>query len=410
MVWGVETSDHAVRIPHRPTPFRKGRLRLALGAALCLLALPGCPEPPEQCAGCLVVLLDAAIVSDDGAAAGADALGGVGGGASPGSGGAPVGSGGSPGTGGAIISGTGGVSTGGTGTGGQAQGSGGAVVVSSGGVGAGTGGNPGTGGAVATGGAAAPGSGGGAGSVPSDLVLWYKFDDGMGTTAADSAMFGGTSRPGTLSTIGAGGTATFSTQKQLGSYAVSLTPAATAGNANGGFVSAASVATLAPEAMTISVWARMAANTAAQNWSRVFDFGSGTGTAPNFYLAARASDAPNTPIRFAITNSGHTATAEQRLDGPSTLTPNVWHHLAVVLPAGTPYTGTLYIDGVAVATNKNMTLHAADLGATTNNWLGRSQFSAASGTNPCFNGGLDDFRVYRRALSAAEITALYQLR
>ncbi|MBC8133363.1 MAG: LamG domain-containing protein, partial [Deltaproteobacteria bacterium] len=135
--------------------------------------------------------------------------------------------------------------------------------------------------------------------------------------------------------------------------------------------------------------------------------GSGTGTAPNMYLAARASDAPNTPIRFAITTTGHAATAEQRLDGPSTLTPNVWHHIVVVLPAGSPFTVLLYIDGVSVATNSAMTLHAADLGATTNNWLGRSQFSDSFGSNPCFNGLLDDFRVYKRALSQSEVSALF---
>jgi hypothetical protein len=54
-----------------------------------------------------------------------------------------------------------------------------------------------------------------------------------------------------------------------------------------------------------------------------------------------------------------------------------------------------------------MTLHAVDLGATGNNWLGRSQFAAASANNPLFNGQLDDFRAYKRALSNVEISALF---
>jgi hypothetical protein len=53
-----------------------------------------------------------------------------------------------------------------------------------------------------------------------------------------------------------------------------------------------------------------------------------------------------------------------------------------------------------------MTLHAADLGATTNNFLGKSQFSV----DPFFAGSIDDFRVYRRALSREQITALYNAR
>ena len=38
-------------------------------------------------------------------------------------------------------------------------------------------------------------------------------------------------------------------------------------------------------------------------------------------------------------------------------------------------TGTLYVDGQPVATNTNMTLNPAALGATNQNWIGRSQFS-----------------------------------
>ena len=49
-----------------------------------------------------------------------------------------------------------------------------------------------------------------------------------------------------------------------------------------------------------------------------------------------------------------------------------------------------------------MTLHAQDLGVTTNNFLGRSQFAV----DPFWSGLFDDFRVYRRALTAAEVAAL----
>jgi hypothetical protein len=53
-----------------------------------------------------------------------------------------------------------------------------------------------------------------------------------------------------------------------------------------------------------------------------------------------------------------------------------------------------------------MTLHQSDVGTTTQNWLGRSPFTQ----DPFFYGSLDDFRIYKRALSAAEITALMALR
>ncbi len=315
----------------------------------------------------------------------------------PGSGGME-GSGGVIGSGGAAMGGQGGVTATG-GTGGAATGG-----TSAGGRGTGGGGGSASGG-NGTGGSA---SGGTSGTDP-DLVLWYKFDESSGTTAGDSAIFGGVARNATLATIGTGGSATFSTSKQVGTNAVRLTPPATAANANGGFVTAPSLQTLAPEAITIAVWINLAANTATQNWQRILDFGP-TAAVPNMYLTTRAADATNTPVRFAITTTAHTLPAEQRLEGTTTLTANAWHHIAVVLPAGAPYTGTLYIDGVPAATNSAMTLHVTDLGPTTNNWIGRSHYSGTAGSNPCFNGQLDDFRVYKRALSQAEITTLFAIR
>jgi hypothetical protein len=55
-----------------------------------------------------------------------------------------------------------------------------------------------------------------------------------------------------------------------------------------------------------------------------------------------------------------------------------------------------------VATNNNMTVTPADLGATNQNWIGRSQFSA----DPYLSATVDDFQIYSRALSASEVAAL----
>jgi hypothetical protein len=58
---------------------------------------------------------------------------------------------------------------------------------------------------------------------------------------------------------------------------------------------------------------------------------------------------------------------------------------------------------VQVGTNTAMTLKPSSLGSTTQNWIGRSMFSA----DPYLDGQIDDFRIYDRALSAAEVQALY---
>ena len=53
-----------------------------------------------------------------------------------------------------------------------------------------------------------------------------------------------------------------------------------------------------------------------------------------------------------------------------------------------------------------MTLRPSSIGNTANNWIGKSAFTP----DPYFDGLVDDFRVYNRALTAAEITALYAFR
>jgi hypothetical protein len=140
---------------------------------------------------------------------------------------------------------------------------------------------------------------------------------------------------------------------------------------------------------TISAWVNPSANSA---WSRVFDFGTGTGNYMFLTLSAGGG-----PLRFAITASGNGA--EQQLNGPGTLPLNTWSHVAVTLSGST---GTLYVNGQPVATNSNMTLTPAALGATTQNWIGRSQF----GADPFLAATVDDFQIYDHALSAADIAAL----
>ncbi len=301
------------------------------------------------------------------------------------------------------------------GTAGSAGGSDGGDARGTGGWG--HGGRGGTAGVSGTGGTGTGGTGmGGAGDDP-DLVLHYAFDESSGTIASDSATASTGPHNGTLATYGTygmSGSAVFSSDSRVGARALLLTPSTYGPTYGGGYVTVPALQTLAPEALTIAVWVKLASTSYAQNWERVFDFGSGTTSAGGyFYMTARAEDAMvGIPVRFGISKVGRPGAgaanlSEQRLEGTTTLTANVWYHLAVVLPAGSPYTGTLYIDGAVADTNDEMTAHLSDLGITSNNWLGRSQFT---NDDPFFHGALDDLRVYRRALSQEEISALIELR
>jgi len=128
-----------------------------------------------------------------------------------------------------------------------------------------------------------------------------------------------------------------------------------------------------------------------RNWTRIFDFGSG----PTHYmfLTPQAEDGS---MRFVINLMN--GWGDQALT-TAALPTGQWVHLAVTLSGST---GTLYVNGSAVATNTAMTHAPFRMRSTTQNWLGRSQFPR----DPYFKGKIDDFRIYNGALSAAQVAAL----
>ena len=140
---------------------------------------------------------------------------------------------------------------------------------------------------------------------------------------------------------------------------------------------------------TISTWVNL--NTIT-TWSRVFDFGSGTTI--SMYLTPQCSG--SNKVLFAITADG--TTGEQKIYGYTALPSGVWTHAAVTFQAGT---GILYVDGIEVGRNNNMTLTPDSLGVTTQNYIGKSQWP-----DPYLNGRVDDFRIYKNALNASEVAAL----
>ena len=127
------------------------------------------------------------------------------------------------------------------------------------------------------------------------------------------------------------------------------------------------------------------------DWQRIFDFGRAT----NKYAFLSPRNGATGRIRFAITSSG--PGGEQVLDGPGAAPVGTWTQVAVTTDGSR---GTLYVNGVPVATNTSMTLTLPDL-APTNTWFGRSQYT----NDPFFNGQLGSVHVYGRVLSASEIVA-----
>ncbi|TYQ14941.1 UNVERIFIED_CONTAM: UDP-3-O-[3-hydroxymyristoyl] glucosamine N-acyltransferase [Acetivibrio alkalicellulosi] len=140
---------------------------------------------------------------------------------------------------------------------------------------------------------------------------------------------------------------------------------------------------------TIATWVKL---DTINTWQRIFDFGNNTDV--NMFLTPSSG---GNDIRFAIKNGG----TEQRINAPLNLQTGTWIHIAVTL---SNRTGIIYVDGKEVSRNSNITITPKDLGATSNNYIGRSQYQ-----DPYLNGQIDDFRIYNYALGSEEIDALSRI-
>ncbi len=199
------------------------------------------------------------------------------------------------------------------------------------------------------------------------------FDANSGTFAQDVTQHGWN---GTLS-----GGATWVAGKQ--GNAVNL-------NGTGQYVSFPTGVVNGLNDFSIGAWVYLNAN---RMWQRVFDFGSGS-TGAYMFLTTQ-NDANK--LRFAISTSG--GAGEQQINATTGVATGGWHHVAVTKRGNV---GTLYLDGISVGSNSAMTLSPSSLGATTQNWIGRSQYA----TDSFLNGRVDTFKIYDNGLSAEEVGTL----
>jgi len=144
---------------------------------------------------------------------------------------------------------------------------------------------------------------------------------------------------------------------------------------------------------TVAAWVYRNSS-ATKQWERIFDFGTGAGR----YMML-TPDSSAGVVRFAITVNGYHN--ERSVTGTAPLPSGQWTHVAVTL-SGT--TLTLYVNGSQVGQATGAAFTPWRLGPTAQNWIGRSQFVA----DPYFNGAIDEFRIYRGALSIDQIAELAQ--
>ncbi|MCX6345096.1 MAG: family 43 glycosylhydrolase [Armatimonadetes bacterium] len=208
--------------------------------------------------------------------------------------------------------------------------------------------------------------------ITAGLVAWYKLDETGGATASDSS---GNGKNGSLinGPVWVSGKIGNALNFDGGDDHVQLP---------NGLMSAIND-------FTICAWVKLDVN---NGWNRIFDFG--TGNSNYMFLSPSAGGGP---LRYAITTTSNGS--EQIVDAPSKLATGSWQHVTVTL-SGT--TCRLYLNGAQVGQNTAMTLKPSGLGTTTQTWIGKSQWG-----DPLFDGLIDDFRIYNRALSTTEITQIY---
>ena len=131
-------------------------------------------------------------------------------------------------------------------------------------------------------------------------------------------------------------------------------------------------------------------------FARIFDFGNGPGE-DNINLH---KDNNEDRFKLAVVVPGQGQ--DFFPDASYTFnTGNVWKHVAWTLdPAGSG-TWTVYINGVPVGSAAARQYPASKL--RSKNYLGKSNY-----VNEAYlNGGIKDFRMYNRVLSAAEVNTLF---
>jgi hypothetical protein len=144
--------------------------------------------------------------------------------------------------------------------------------------------------------------------------------------------------------------------------------------------------------ITIAAWVKWNGSGTDQ---MIFSTGNGATTgAKVMHLTPKDGTTGN--LRWTISDG----TTTQYLNGTGPLQSNVWTHVAITLAANT---GTLFVNGTAVDINAAITIDPDQLHAPLMadwNFIGRGN------SGNYFAGRIDEFKVYNKTLSAAEVAAL----
>ena len=142
--------------------------------------------------------------------------------------------------------------------------------------------------------------------------------------------------------------------------------------------------------MTLSIWVNTDQNT---QYTALFSKRNGSGRQFYFYLR---NDSGNKNVSLQTQPPGGSISQMNTSGNPITL--NTWHHVAAVIKSGVTNGTTIYVDGNAVGTGTMMLASNSTADFT----IGSNQ-----GTDNFFDGKLDEAAIFNTALSASDITSIY---
>ncbi|GIF64078.1 hypothetical protein Ais01nite_21130 [Asanoa ishikariensis] len=220
--------------------------------------------------------------------------------------------------------------------------------------------------------------------TPVGVPVRYEFEEGQGTSAANT---GGSGGPGAAILTGTTG---WSANGVIGK-ALNL-PGGSTANA----VDLPDNLLQNAANFTTGFWVRPDTKS---NWTGLFHIGDGLGSAGSYFQLQMQTQASGS-TGLAATFKAKTGPEERVYASPAQdVVANQWNHVAFTRQGSI---GTLYLNGVAIASRADLTVDMTAIGPTANNWLGRNGYGDAA-----FDGLIDDVRVYTSTLNGADVAAMY---
>jgi alpha-L-arabinofuranosidase len=136
--------------------------------------------------------------------------------------------------------------------------------------------------------------------------------------------------------------------------------------------------------LTVSAWVQYNVANGSE-WQRIYDFGNDTNN--NLFLSKNR------------TNNFNSNRNVEGLNGGNPFTDDKWYFITTTI---TKDTMIYYENGVEVNRKEHLKNKLSSLKDSIQNYIGKSKYSA----DPNFNGYIDEFRIYNKALTAKEISEL----